>query len=84
MKKKTLSALGKNPLLGFIANTGLRIGTALQTEVEWIDWHRRLVHYSASAMKGRRAHTVELNASCLAFVRTALTASGAKPFPYSY
>jgi integrase len=72
------------PLLGFIANTGLRIGTALQTETAWIDWHRRLVHYPASAMKGRRAHTVELNASSLAFLRAALATSATKPFPYTY
>jgi integrase len=32
------------PLLAFVANTGLRIGTALQTERVWIDWRGRLVN----------------------------------------
>ena len=85
------------PLLAFVANTGLRIGTALQTEAAWIDWRGRLVNYPASSMKGRRAHTVELNEAAFAFLRQASTAAAAsrrsvsdgddkpvRPFPFSY
>ena len=43
--------------LGFIANTGVRVGTALATERSWIDLRRGFVHYPATAMKGPlRAH----------------------------
>ena len=75
------------PLLGYLANTGLRIGTALKTEDAWIDSQNQVVYYPASAMKGRRPHTVELNDSALAFLREAIElrpAGGTKPFPFSY
>jgi integrase len=70
--------------LGYVANTGVRVGTALATELSWIDRDRRIVRYPASAMKGRSAHTVELNDMALAFLEEALEASPAKPFPFSY
>jgi integrase len=72
------------PILGFVANTGLRIGTALQTEAAWVDLRSALVHYPASAMKGRRAHTVELNDAAAEFLGQALEASPDAPFPFSY
>jgi len=72
------------PVLGYIANTGLRIGTALQTDASFIDLRKRLVHYPASALKGRRAHTVELNDAAAAFLAEALEASPGNPFPFSY
>ena len=72
------------PLLGYIANTGLRIGSALNTEVPWVDFERRMVKYPASAMKGRHPHVVELNAAAIVFLKEALAASPKKPFPYSY
>jgi integrase len=72
------------PLLGYIANTGLRIGSALETEVAWIDFPRRMVRYPASAMKGRHPHVVELNGAAEGFLREALSSFPDKPFPYSY
>ncbi len=71
-------------LLGFMANTGVRIGTALATEPSWIDFNAKVVRYPASAMKGRYSHTVELNPMAAAFLKEALAASPEKPFPYSY
>jgi integrase len=75
------------PLLGYVANTGLRIGAALATEQAWIDWRRRLVRYPASAMKGRRMHTVELSDAAEEFLRLAVARCGSettKPFPFTY
>ncbi len=72
------------PILGYIANTGLRIGSALATEASWIDFERRQVRYPASAMKGRHAHVVELNIAAAAFLKTALLTSPEKPFDFSY
>jgi integrase len=72
------------PILGYIANTGLRIGSALATEASWIDFGRRQVRYPASAMKGRHAHVVELNTAAEAFLKTALLTSPEKPFDFSY
>ena len=72
------------PLFSYIANTGLRVGTALKTEVAWIDWEAMVVKYPAPSMKGRRPHTVELNADAAAAVRLALEGSPGKPFPYGY
>ena len=71
-------------LFGYLANTGLRVGTALKTEIEWIDWRRGLVYYPASAMKGRHPHTVELNPSAETFLRQAVARSPKKPWPYQY
>jgi len=71
-------------LLGYMANTGVRIGTALATEVSWIDFNANVVRYPASAMKGRYSHTVELNTMAAAFLNEALATSPDKPFPYSY
>lgn len=72
------------PLLGYVANTGLRIGTALATEVSWIDFAERRVRYPASAMKGRHAHVVDMGAAAEMFLKQALAVSPKKPFPYSY
>lgn len=72
------------PILGYVANTGLRIGTALATEVDWIDFENRRVRYPASAMKGRHPHVVELGVAAEMFLRQALEASPEKPFPFSY
>ena len=72
------------PLLGYIANTGLRIGSALETERSWIDFGKGLVRYPASAMKGRHPHVVELNAPGVAFLQQALSDSPQKPFDFSY
>lgn len=72
------------PILGFVANTGLRIGTALATEVAWIDFANRRVRYPASAMKGRHPHVVELGVAAEMFLRQALEVSPEKPFPFSY
>lgn len=71
-------------LLGYIANTGLRIGSALATEVAWVDFARKVVRYPASAMKGRHAHLVELNEAAEACLREALASSSQRPFDYSY
>ena len=70
--------------LGFIANTGVRVGTALATERSWIDLRRGFVHYPATAMKGRYAHTVELNPAADQCLREALRDSPGQPFPFSY
>ena len=72
------------PLFAYLANTGLRVGTALLTEVSWIDWSNHLVRYPASAMKGGRPHSVELNGPAEAALRQAIESSPSKPFPYSY
>ena len=74
------------PCLGFIANTGVRVGTALATERSWIDLRRGFVHYPATAMKGRYAHTVELNPAADECLREALRDSPDpdRPFPFSY
>lgn len=71
------------PVLGYVANTGLRIGSALRTERAWIDFSRHVVRYPASAMKGRHPHVVELNNAAERFLRTALATNPA-PFPFSY
>jgi hypothetical protein len=62
----------------------LRIDPELQTEASFIDLRNGPVHYPASAMKGRRAHTVELNDAAAAFLGEALEASNGNPFPFSY
>lgn len=72
------------PMLGYLVNTGLRVGSALATEVSWIDFARRRVAYPASAMKGRHPHVVELNTAAEMFLRQALASSPAKPFDFSY
>jgi integrase len=72
------------PLFGYVANTGLRIGSALATERSWIDFGRHVVRYPASAMKGRYPHVVDLNSSAETFLRQACDRGGAKPFDYSY
>jgi integrase len=72
------------PCLVFIANTGVRVGTALATEPAWVDLRRGVVQYPAIAMKGRYAHTVELNEAATAVLRAALEQAAEKPFPYSY
>ncbi|MGF1469991.1 MAG: tyrosine-type recombinase/integrase [Sandaracinaceae bacterium] len=72
------------PLFTFVANTGLRIGTALGTQRRWIDWDRRHVNYPASAMKHRRRHTTELNAPAERALRVALANSPEEPFPQTY
>ncbi len=71
-------------ILGYIANTGLRIGSALATETSWIDFQRMTVRYPASAMKGRHPHQVELNAAAARFLKSELASSPKKPFDYSY
>ncbi len=71
-------------LFGYLANTGLRVGAALRTEVEWIDWRKGLVHYPASSMKGRYPHTVELNPFAETYLRQALDRSPKKPWPFQY
>lgn len=72
------------PILGYTANTGLRIGTALATERGWIDFQRRIVRYPATAMKGRHSHVVDLNNAAEQFLRHALQANPDAPFPFSY
>jgi integrase len=72
------------PILGYVANTGLRIGSALLTERAWIDLERHTVTYPASAMKGRHRHTVDLNAPAERCLREALARGGEQPFPFSY
>jgi integrase len=72
------------PVLGYLVNTGVRIGTALATETSWIDFTRMVVRYPASAMKGRHPHVVELNAAAESFLREALSVSPEKPFPFTY
>lgn len=72
------------PVLGYIANTGLRVGTALLTETSWIDWDLKRVRYPASAMKGRHPHVVELGPASEMFLKQAVAASPDIPFPYSY
>ncbi len=71
-------------VIGYVANTGLRIGSALATELGWIDWTRRQVRYPASVMKGKRPHTVDLNEAAVEFLGEALGRSSVKPFPYTY
>ena len=70
--------------LGFIANTGVRVGTALATEASWIDWRHLVVRYPATAMKGRYVHTVDLNETAKACLKAALAVSPEQPFPFSY
>jgi integrase len=41
------------PFFTFVGNTGLRVGTALATETNWIDFDQRTVRYPASVMKNR-------------------------------
>jgi integrase len=74
------------PLLTFVANTGLRIGSALRTETAWIVWRDGVVHYPASVMKARRPHTAELNPAADGALRVALAASPdpEHPFPFTY
>lgn len=72
------------PILGYVANTGLRIGSALATEHAWIDFSSHVVKYPASSMKGRQPHVVELNRAAEAFLREAIDRGGAKPFDFSY
>ena len=72
------------PLFAYIANTGLRVGTALATRSEWIDWAGRCVHYPARVMKARRPHTAELNRAAEHALRVAVTSSPTTPFPMLY
>lgn len=72
------------PILGYLVNTGVRIGTALATEASWIDFTRKVVRYPASAMKGRHPHVVELNPAAESFLREALSVTLEKPFPFTY
>jgi integrase len=72
------------PLFSYVANTGLRIGSALATKSDWIDWTQPCVRYPASAMKARRPCTVPLNAAAEQALRVALAASPSQPFPFSY
>ncbi len=72
------------PLIGYLVNTGLRVGSALLTQTSWIDFENRRVRYPASAMKGRHAHTVDLNTAAEMFLRQAVAMSPSKPFDYSY
>ena len=72
------------PILTYVANTGLRIGTALQTEREWVNLDRGTVIYPASVMKGRRPHTVDLNAPATRALEAALASSDGRPYPFSY
>lgn len=79
-----LAPLEVRPVLGYVANTGLRIGSALATQARWVDFRERVVRYPASAMKGRQPHVVELNAAAEAFLREAMARSGANPFPFPF
>ena len=72
------------PLFSYVANTGLRIGSALATQPDWIDWTQLRVRYPASAMKARRPCTVPLNDAAQEALRVALAASPGQPFPFSY
>jgi len=72
------------PLFSYVANTGVRIGTALSTKSGWIDWDRLCVHYPASVMKARKPHTAELNEAAEQSLRVALAESPGEPFPFSY
>ncbi len=72
------------PVLGYIANTGLRVSTALQMKPEWIDLGNALVHYPPRTMKAKRKHVVELNDAAKAWLSVALNASPERPFPYTY
>jgi integrase len=72
------------PLFSYVANTGLRIGSALATKSDWIDWNRLLVRYPASAVKAGRPYTVELNDAAAQSLRVALAESTEEPFPFSY
>ena len=72
------------PLFSFIANTGLRVGTALLTQARWIDWDNQAVRYPASAMKAGRFHTVELNEAAEQALRVALAEAPEEPFPFTY
>ncbi len=71
-------------LLGYVANTGLRIGSALATDMAWIDFSKHVVKYPASSMKGRQPHVVELNGAAEAFLRESIAHGGDKPFDFSY
>jgi integrase len=71
-------------LLSYLAQTGVRVGPALWTERRWIDLPKRLVHYPARAMKGRHAHTVELNDDAVAALKSGLAIYPDAPFPFSY
>ncbi len=75
------------PLFGLVANTGLRIGTALATERAWLDLGRKIIRYPARVMKGRRIHEIELNAEAINAVETAIALVPSDTehlFPYSY
>ena len=83
-KMLKLAAEEVRPILGYIANTGLRVGSALATERSWIDLSKHIVRYPASAMKGRQPHVVELNAAAERFLGEALARGDGQPFPFSY
>ncbi len=68
----------------YVANTGLRIGCALATEVAWIDWNKKQVRYPASAMKSGYPLTVDLNEEAFRALRIATAISPERPFPFSY
>jgi integrase len=72
------------PLFTYVANTGVRIGSALATKPNWIDWSKLRVRYPASATKARRPCTLPLNSSAQQALRVALAASPEQPFPFSY
>ncbi|MFA6031230.1 MAG: site-specific integrase [Elusimicrobiota bacterium] len=72
------------PFFTYVANTGLRVGTALETLEDWVDLDQRIVRYPAGVMKGRRPHVVELNDDALAALRVALERSPGEPWPWTY
>ena len=89
LRKEVAHLLGSlsadvRPLFAYIANTGLRVGTALSTQPEWIDWEGASVRYPARAMKSRRPHVVELNRAAEQALRVAVAASPNDPFPILY
>ncbi len=72
------------PLFTYIANTGLRVGSALATEVDWIDFAAHVVRYPKRVMKNRKPHVIELNPEAEQALHDELATSPHKPFDFSY
>ena len=73
------------PAIVFLANTGIRVGSALATRKKWVDLPQGIVRYPAAVVKQRRAFVQTLNAEATRALRIAMERSRDEDvFPFSY
>ncbi len=73
------------PAVVYLANTGIRVSSALATRRSWIDLDAGVVHYPAASVKQRRPFVQTLNQAATAALRVAMSRSeGEEVFPFGY